>query len=189
MVPDSADVVEVATGPHGPVRRVREPASSSPTCPRSLRRSRVTWPRSAAALGASWLDAPVSGGEAGAMAGTLTIMVGGEAAAFAARAAGVRSDGQARDAHRAVRPWPDDQALQSDSRRRQSARRLRGAGVRRARRSRSRQGARSAVGWRRGELVVSDPRPQDAQPRLRARVQGRPCSRRTFGSSAKPHAK
>ncbi len=29
-----------------------------------------------------WLDAPVSGGEAGAIAGTMTIMVGGEAAAF-----------------------------------------------------------------------------------------------------------
>ncbi len=36
----------------------------------------------AAAAGASWLDAPVSGGEAGAIAGTLTIMVGGDAAAF-----------------------------------------------------------------------------------------------------------
>ncbi len=37
----------------------------------------------AAARGVAWLDAPVSGGEAGAIAGTLTIMVGGEAAAFA----------------------------------------------------------------------------------------------------------
>jgi 3-hydroxyisobutyrate dehydrogenase len=36
----------------------------------------------AASNGISWLDAPVSGGEAGAVAGTLTIMVGGEAAAF-----------------------------------------------------------------------------------------------------------
>lgn len=36
----------------------------------------------AAARGAEWLDAPVSGGEQGAAAGTLTIMVGGSAAGF-----------------------------------------------------------------------------------------------------------
>jgi 2-hydroxy-3-oxopropionate reductase len=35
-----------------------------------------------AARGVSMLDAPVSGGEVGAIAGTLTIMVGGDAAAF-----------------------------------------------------------------------------------------------------------
>src|SRR6185437_13806148 len=35
-----------------------------------------------AARGASFLDAPVSGGPAGAEAGTLTVMVGGDAAAF-----------------------------------------------------------------------------------------------------------
>ncbi|CAN6484196.1 unnamed protein product [Victoria cruziana] len=40
------------------------------------------------ALGADWLDAPVSGGEVGAKAGTLTIMVGGQqpALVFAAKA-------------------------------------------------------------------------------------------------------
>lgn len=36
----------------------------------------------AAACGAEWLDAPVTGGEQGAAAGTLTIMVGGSAAGF-----------------------------------------------------------------------------------------------------------
>lgn len=36
----------------------------------------------AAQLGAMWLDAPVSGGPAGAQAGTLSIMVGGPAAAL-----------------------------------------------------------------------------------------------------------
>jgi 3-hydroxyisobutyrate dehydrogenase-like beta-hydroxyacid dehydrogenase len=39
--------------------------------------------RAAGARGAAFLDAPVSGGPAGAEAGTLTIMVGGEADAFA----------------------------------------------------------------------------------------------------------
>jgi 3-hydroxyisobutyrate dehydrogenase len=36
----------------------------------------------AAERGCQWLDAPVSGGEAGAIAATLTIMIGGEASAF-----------------------------------------------------------------------------------------------------------
>ena len=35
--------------------------------------------------GAGFLDAPVSGGQAGAQRGQLTIMVGGDAATFAAR--------------------------------------------------------------------------------------------------------
>jgi len=38
----------------------------------------------AASLGAAMLDAPVSGGDIGAINGTLSIMVGGDAAAFAA---------------------------------------------------------------------------------------------------------
>ncbi len=41
----------------------------------------------AAAKGAAFLDAPVSGGPGGAQAGTLTIMVGGDAAAFEKAAA------------------------------------------------------------------------------------------------------
>jgi len=40
----------------------------------------------AAARGLLWLDAPVSGGQAGAEAGTLSVMCGGSAAAFAAAA-------------------------------------------------------------------------------------------------------
>ena len=46
------------------------------------------------ALGCDYLDAPVSGGEVGAKQATLTIMVGGPAAAFDARQAAVRPDGQ-----------------------------------------------------------------------------------------------
>ena len=38
--------------------------------------------RAAAERGAEWLDAPVTGGDKGAAAGTLTIMVGGSAAGF-----------------------------------------------------------------------------------------------------------
>lgn len=47
-----------------------------------------------AARGAAFLDAPVSGGVAGAMAGTLTIMVGGDAAAFERAGAVLAAMGQ-----------------------------------------------------------------------------------------------
>src|SRR4029453_7683883 len=71
----------VATGPHGlftaakPGLIVVDMSTISPAVTRALAEQ-------AAGRGCSWLPAPVSGGEAGAIAGTLTIMVGGEAAAF-----------------------------------------------------------------------------------------------------------
>jgi 6-phosphogluconate dehydrogenase len=58
--------------------------------------------------GIDFLDAPVSGGEVGAIAGTLSIMVGGSSAAFD-RAAGVRVHGQATSCMSAMRAparWP-----------------------------------------------------------------------------------
>ncbi len=82
MVPDSHDVELVAEGPDGifagaaPGLIVVDMSTISPAVTRRLAAE-------AAARGVAWLDAPVSGGEAGAIAGTLTIMVGGEAAAFA----------------------------------------------------------------------------------------------------------
>jgi 3-hydroxyisobutyrate dehydrogenase len=82
MVPDSPDVEEVAAGQHGvfegarPGLIVADMSTISPAVTRRLAKQ-------AASRGCSWLDAPVSGGEAGAIAGTLTIMVGGEADAFA----------------------------------------------------------------------------------------------------------
>jgi 3-hydroxyisobutyrate dehydrogenase-like beta-hydroxyacid dehydrogenase len=82
MVPDSPDVEQVAEGPGGVFEGIRSGsivADMSTISPAVTRRLAER----AAAAGASWLDAPVSGGEAGAIAGTLTIMVGGEAAAFA----------------------------------------------------------------------------------------------------------
>ena len=81
MLPDSADVELVARGPHG----IFEGAASglviadmSTIAPAATRRLADE----ASSRGCGWLDAPVSGGEAGAVAGTLTIMVGGDAAAF-----------------------------------------------------------------------------------------------------------
>ena len=47
--------------------------------------------QAASARGLHFLDAPVSGGQAGAQKGTLTVMVGGEAAAYAAAEPVIRS--------------------------------------------------------------------------------------------------
>jgi 2-hydroxy-3-oxopropionate reductase len=81
MLPDTADVERVLTGPDGVLSAVRKGAlvidmsSISPVATERL-----------AALvnqaGATMLDAPVSGGEIGAINATLSIMVGGEEAAF-----------------------------------------------------------------------------------------------------------
>ena len=81
MVPDTPDVERVLFAPGGVAEGVRPGAvvvdmsSISPIATRDFA-ARVRQ------LGAEYLDAPVSGGEVGAKAGTLTIMVGGEAAAF-----------------------------------------------------------------------------------------------------------
>ena len=81
IVTDSGDVEEVAAGPHGlfegarPGLIIADMSTISPAVTRRLADA-------ARERGASWLDAPVSGGEAGAVAGTLTIMVGGDEAAF-----------------------------------------------------------------------------------------------------------
>ena len=82
MVPDSPDVEQVLEGPDG-VFRALQPGTiiidNSSIAPGVARRLAAR----AAALGATMLDAPVSGGEIGAVGGTLSIMVGGDADAFA----------------------------------------------------------------------------------------------------------
>jgi len=81
IVTDSSDVEEVAGGSQGVFAAARlglivaDMSTISPAVTRKLAAE-------AATHGASWLDAPVSGGQAGAIAGTLTIMVGGETVAF-----------------------------------------------------------------------------------------------------------
>lgn len=81
MVPDSGDVEAVAAGPGGVFEGARaglivaDMSTISPSVTRTLAAE-------AARRGVEWLDAPVSGGELGAINGTLTIMVGGTAAAF-----------------------------------------------------------------------------------------------------------
>jgi 2-hydroxy-3-oxopropionate reductase len=83
MVPDGPDVELVLEGPQGvfsaiqPGTIVIDMSSIAPGVARRLAARAHT-------LGGSMLDAPVSGGEIGAIDGTLSIMVGGEASTFAA---------------------------------------------------------------------------------------------------------
>ncbi len=81
MVADTPDVQEVILGGNGVIEGVRDESivvdmsTISPSATRDMA-ARL------AAKGAHMLDAPVSGGEQGAIDGTLSIMVGGNAEAF-----------------------------------------------------------------------------------------------------------
>jgi 2-hydroxy-3-oxopropionate reductase len=81
MLPDGPDVQRVLAGPDGvfsaiqPGTIVIDMSTIAPATARALADA-------AKALGASMLDAPVSGGEIGAIDGTLSIMVGGDGAAL-----------------------------------------------------------------------------------------------------------
>jgi 3-hydroxyisobutyrate dehydrogenase len=79
-VPDSPDVVQVideAWGALGPGKIVVDTSTIDPAIERE-QHARVS------ATGARYLDAPLSGGSIGAERGTLTVMVGGEAAVLEA---------------------------------------------------------------------------------------------------------
>ncbi|MDQ6660989.1 MAG: 2-hydroxy-3-oxopropionate reductase [Chloroflexota bacterium] len=81
MLPDSPQVEEVITGPNGVIEGVHEGlividmSTISPIVTRQLS-ARL------AEKGVAMLDAPVSGGDKGAIAGTLSIMVGGNEETF-----------------------------------------------------------------------------------------------------------
>jgi 2-hydroxy-3-oxopropionate reductase len=82
MVPDSPDVVAVLEGQDGvfsalqPGTLIIDHSTIAPSVARRLAER-------ASSLGAAMLDAPVSGGEIGAINASLSIMVGGDEAAFA----------------------------------------------------------------------------------------------------------
>ncbi len=84
MVPDTPDVEAVLFGPDGiasaltgqsPRKVIVDMSSISPMATKAFA-LKIN------ALGADYVDAPVSGGEVGAKAGSLTIMCGGDAAVF-----------------------------------------------------------------------------------------------------------
>ncbi len=76
------DLRAVTTGPEVPSPAWRK-ARSSTTTPRPLPKWRANSAAAAADLGFSFIDAPVSGGQAGAENGVLTVMCGGDEQAFA----------------------------------------------------------------------------------------------------------
>jgi 2-hydroxy-3-oxopropionate reductase len=81
MVPDSPDVEQVLEGANGVFTALQRGSiiiDNSSIAPGVARRLATK----ATSLGAQMLDAPVSGGEIGAVGGTLSIMVGGDADAF-----------------------------------------------------------------------------------------------------------
>jgi 2-hydroxy-3-oxopropionate reductase len=81
MVPDSPDVEQVLEGANGVFSALQRGTiiiDNSSIAPGVARRLAAK----ATSLGAQMLDAPVSGGEIGAVSGTLSIMVGGDADAF-----------------------------------------------------------------------------------------------------------
>jgi 2-hydroxy-3-oxopropionate reductase len=81
MLPDSPDVAAVVDGPAGVLAGAKsgqvliDMSTISPVVAQSLAKA-------AEAKGVTMLDAPVSGGDKGAIAGTLSIMVGGDEATF-----------------------------------------------------------------------------------------------------------
>jgi len=81
MLPDSPDVAAVVEGPDGILAGAQaghvllDMSTISPVVAQRLAQA-------AAAKGVTMLDAPVSGGDKGAIAGTLSIMVGGDEATF-----------------------------------------------------------------------------------------------------------
>jgi 2-hydroxy-3-oxopropionate reductase len=81
MVPDTPDVEAALFGPHGVTEGLKkgmlviDMSSISPIATKDFA-GRI------GKLGCDYLDAPVSGGEVGAKAGSLTIMVGGKESAF-----------------------------------------------------------------------------------------------------------
>jgi 2-hydroxy-3-oxopropionate reductase len=90
MLPDTPDVERVLFGPEG-VAAGLGAAGASPDgagklvvdCSSISPGATKGFAQRIEALGAMWLDAPVSGGEVGAKAATLSFMVGGSEAAFA----------------------------------------------------------------------------------------------------------
>jgi len=80
-VTNSADVEEVACGPQGVIHGAHR-GSTYIDCSTIAPETARNVARELSARGVDMLDAPVSGGDVGAKAGTLAIMVGGEAPVF-----------------------------------------------------------------------------------------------------------
>ena len=133
MLPDSPDVRDVVFGENGLARRDarghsadRDEHDRPGDCDRGQRRR-------CNGKAASALDAPVSGGDKGAIAGTLSIMVGGNGDGSRAGDAALRGDGQDDRPRWRTGRGPDRQGLQPGRGRAQLRGRQRGTGAGRTR--------------------------------------------------------
>ena len=145
MVPDTPHVEAALFGSDGianglsPGKLVIDMSSIAPLATREFAR-RINQ------LGCDYLDAPVSGGEVGARAASLTIMVGGPEAAFARAKPLLEPARPEHHAGRRQRRWPDRQGREPDRGRDDHPGGRRGVGVRLQGRRRPGPGARSADG-------------------------------------------
>ena len=85
MVPDTPDVEAVLFGPQGVAAGLQGPGTGKVVVDMSSisPMATKTFAKKINELGADYIDAPVSGGEVGAKAASLTIMCGGDEAVFA----------------------------------------------------------------------------------------------------------
>ena len=133
------------------------------------------------------LDAPVSGGEIGAINATLSIMVGGDEAAFARVRPILAVHGQRREdrPHRPVRRRADLQGLQPDGDRRRARRRQRGVRAREEGGRRRRARAPGAARRLRREPRARSARRADADRTTTSRDSAPGCIRRICASPTK----
>ena len=165
MVPDTPNVESVAARIEPALHKGQLVIDMSTVAPAAER----TIAERLAKAGVDYLDAPVSGGESGAIDGTLTIMVGGAEPAYK------RALPLFEKLAGASRTWaagrgPDDQARQPGSGRADAGGGGRSAGARRKRRAGPRARARGDRRGR-GRLVAAcEPGPQNNRARLASRL-------------------
>ena len=184
MLPDTPDVERVLEGPDGVIDGLQRGAividmsSISPVATRRLAAK-------VAAAGGTMLDAPVSGGEIGAINAQLSIMVGGDAAAFAkARPVLACMGHPERIVHVGAEPGvgPDLQGLQSDGDRRRAGRRERSVRARAQGRRRPGAGTAGAARRFRRRAACSKSTASACSRRTTSRASGRSCTRRICAS-------
>ena len=170
MVPDTPDVEDVLFGADGVAAGLlRRQDRRRHELDLADRDQGVRAPRSTK-QGCDYVDAPVSGGEVGAKAASLTIMVGGVRGGVRAGQAAVRTDGQEHHPGRRRRRRPDHQGRQPDHRRAEHRGGRRGAAVRLQGRRRSGQGAPGADGRLRRLAHPRSARRAHDQAHLRPRL-------------------
>ena len=165
MLPDSPDVEAVALGPDGIAAGIKSGAlwiDMSTIAPATTKSVAAEL----AAKGVTSVDAPVSGGEKGAIDAALSIMVGGSEEAFARAKPIFEALRQEHRPRRRARCRPSHQSLQSNRRRRDDRGSRRSARARRSLGRRSGESSRRAARRLRAEQDPRSPRSAHDRPHL-----------------------